>query len=164
MICTAIMRKVEIRSAKLNEIPRVRYITKLAYKVPYKGDAFATKPHEPKDIKDRLEKKELSIFVAALDGKIVGAVRCEMRDHNQLYFHKLAVLKSYRKRGIGSMLIDTVEKFAWKKGCVKILLDCVREKKLDEYYLKLGYKIDSVKKHLDYHEVYMSKELEEPLV
>jgi predicted N-acetyltransferase YhbS len=158
-IYIANMREIEIRLAKSNEIPRVRYITKLAYKIPYKGSTFATKPHEPKDIRDKLAKKELFIFVAVLDGKIVGAVRCEIRNRNQLYFHKLAVLKTYRKRGIGSMLVNIIEKFAWENGCAKVLLDCVKEKKLDEYYLKFGYKIDNLKKHLDYHEVYMSKEL-----
>jgi GNAT superfamily N-acetyltransferase len=153
------MREVEIRPAKLKEISRVRYITKLAYKVPYKGDSFANKPHEPKDTEIKFSKKELFIFVAIVNEEIVGSVRCEMKNENQIYFHKLVVLKTYRKIGIGKKLVEAVERLAREKNCVKILLVCVREKKLDEYYLKMGYEIDGTKEHLGYHEVHMSKKL-----
>lgn len=153
------MREIEIRPVKLNEITRVRYITKLAYKVPYKGDSFANKPHESEETEAKFLKKELFIFVATVNEEIVGAIRCEIRSGDQLYFHKLAVLKTYRKIGIGKMLVEAVEELARENKCVKILLDCVREKKLDEYYFKMGYEIDGTKEHLGYHEVCMSKEL-----
>jgi len=71
----------------------------------------------------------------------------------------LAVLKTYRNKNIGSALIKEVEKVAERKGCAKILLDCAREKKLHCYYQKFGYRIDIIKKHLDHHDVSMSKRI-----
>jgi len=71
----------------------------------------------------------------------------------------LAVLKTYRNNSIGESLIKQAEAVARKKGITKILLDCAQEKKLPEYYKKLGYKIDIVKKHQDHHDVYMSKKI-----
>ena len=153
------MLDISIKHAKLNELPRVKYITKLAYKIPYKNNTLITKSHEPKNIKDSFFKKEFYVIVAVQDNKIVGAVRYKFIEKNQLYFYKLAVLKTYRNKGMGSTLIKEVEKVAERKGCAKILLECAREKKLSEYYQKLGFKIDIIKKHFDHHDVYMSKRI-----
>jgi GNAT superfamily N-acetyltransferase len=88
----------------------------------------------------------------------VGSVRYKIEDKN-LYFYKLAVLKTFRFYGIGSSLLGELEKAARKKGCARIRLDCVLEKKLDKYYEKFGFQIDKVEPHLDHHDVYMSKML-----
>ena len=87
----------------------------------------------------------------------MGAVRYKFAEDNSLYFYKLAVLKTYRNKNIGSLLISEIKKVAKKKGCDKILLDCAQEKKIDVYYKKFGFKIDEIKKHQDHHDVYMSK-------
>ncbi|HAL50238.1 MAG: GCN5-related N-acetyltransferase [Candidatus Uhrbacteria bacterium GW2011_GWD2_41_121] len=153
------MLNLSIRHAKLNELPRVKYITKLSYKIPYKTNTLVTKSHEPKNIQESFLNKEFFIIVAILENKIVGAVRYKLNEKNELYFYKLAVLKTHRSRGIGSKLVNEIEKVAEKKGCAKVLLDCAREKKLPDYYKKLGYEINLVKKHLDHHDVYMSKRI-----
>jgi len=147
------------RHAKQNELARVTFITKLAYKIPYKENTLITKSHEPKDIADHFKNKKLFIIVACYNNKIVGAVRYKLNKRNSLYFYKLAVLKTYRNLGIGSSLVLELEKIALKNGYVKIFLDCAQEKKLTNYYKKFGYKIDKIKKHLDHHDVYMSKKL-----
>jgi len=148
-----------LRHAKLNELARVKFITKLAYKIPYKENTLITKSHEPKDVKEQFSRKEFFIIVAFYNDKIVGAVRYKIDKANNLYFYKLAVLKTYRKLGIGSLLIGELEKVAIKKSCAKILLDCAQEKKLDDYYKKFGFKIDKIEPHLDHHDVYMSKKI-----
>ena len=122
------MLDIFIKHAKLNELSRVEYITKLSYKIPYKNNTLITKLHEPKNIKDSFLKKEFYVIVAVQDNKIVGAVRYKFIEKNQLYFYKLAVLKTYRNKSVGSMLIKEVEKVAERKGRTKILLDCAREK------------------------------------
>jgi len=153
------MSNLLFRHAKLNELPRVKYITKLAYKIPYKENSLITRSHEPNNLKDVFLSKEFFIIVATVDKKIVGAVRYKLSKKNSLYIYKLAVLKTYRNNSIGESLIKQAEAVARKKGITKILLDCAQEKKLPEYYKKLGYKIDIVKKHQDHHDVYMSKKI-----
>jgi GNAT superfamily N-acetyltransferase len=151
------MIKIAIRQFKIRELARVRYITKLAYKIPYKEETLVTKPHEPKDEESKIKNKEEFIVVALVGDKIVGAVRYNFNKFNNLYFFKLAVLKSYRKRGVGFLLILEMEKIAKKKGCKKVLLDCAQEKRLDEYYKKFGFIIDKVEEKINHHAVYMSK-------
>lgn len=151
------MHQIEIRLAKLNEIPRVKHVTQLAYEVPYKETGIATKPHEPKEIEEMIKRNDLFIFVAIQDGEIIGSIRCEIQKDAKLYFSMLAVLKEYRNQGVGSKLVETVEEFAKAKKCGYVVLDCLKEKKLDEYYEKRGYKINDTKEHNGHHEVYMSK-------
>lgn len=153
------MVKFSIRHAKLNELPRIKYITKLAYKIPYRENTSITKSHEPDNIKSGFSEKEFFIIVAIFNDKIVGAVRYKFLEKNSLYFYKLAVLKTHRNKGIGTSLIKQTEVAAKRKGITKILLDCMQEKKLVEYYKKFGYKIDKVKRHQDHHDVYMSKKI-----
>lgn len=153
------MSNISIKYATLNELPRVMLITKLAYKIPYKENTIITKPHEPENIKEKFLNKDFFVLTAVCDDKIVGAVRYEIRKNNHLYFFRLAVLKAYRKQHVGSLLVKKVEGIAKRKKCGKILLDCVKEKKLDEYYKKFGFKIDTVRKSHDYHEVFMSKKI-----
>lgn len=153
------MPDILIRQAKPNELPRIIYITKLAYKIPYKDGALTTKAHEPKNIKEVFAKKEFFALVAEYNNKIIGAVRYKFVEKNNIYLHRLAVLKTFRNKSVGSSLVREVEKTAKKKKAKKILLDCVREKKLPDYYEKLGYKTDEIKKHHDHHDVYMSKKI-----
>ena len=153
------MSYISIRHAKSNELLRIKYITKLAYKTPYKENTRTTKPHKSNNIKRNYFKKEFFIIVAVLDGKIVGAIRYKFSEENSLYFYKLAVLKTHRNKGIGALLVNQIEVVAKRKGLTKILLDCMQEKKLSEYYKKFGYKIDKVKRHQDHHDVYMSKKI-----
>ncbi len=153
------MLPVTIRHAKLNELFRVIFITQLANKIPYQKNTLVTIPHEPEDIKSRFSKKEFFIIVAVSKNKIVGAARYKINNKNQLYFYKLAVLKTYRNKGVGSFLVNEIEKIAKRKHYSKIMLVCVQGKKLSKYYKKFGYKIDKIKKHHDHHDVYMSKTL-----
>ena len=152
--------KVLIRQAKLEDLPRVVFITKLAYKTSYKPNTPITKAHQPADLKNKFLNKEFFALVAIIDNKIVGAIKYRVKD-NSLYFYQLSVLKTYRNKGIGLFLINKVEEISKKKNCNKIQLDCLREKKLPDFYKKLGYKINKTKKHNNYHEVFMSKVVKE---
>ncbi len=153
------MPNISFRNANPTDLSRIKYITKLAYKIPYKENGLITKSPEPENLKDLFVNKQFFVIVAIVDDKIVGAVRYKLLEKNSLYLYKLAVLKSYRKLGIGESLIKRVGAVAKKKGLTKILLDCAQEKKLPDYYKKFGFKIDKIKKHQDHHDVYMSKKI-----
>lgn len=153
------MPNISIRHATAAELHRVVLVTELAYKIPYKENTIITKPHEPENVKEKFLNKDFFVLTAVCDDKIVGAVRYEIRKNNHLYFFRLAVLKAYRKKRIGSLLVKKIESIAKRKKCGKILLDCVKEKKLDEYYKKFGFKIDTVRKNHGYHEFFMSKKI-----
>ena len=147
------------RHAKLKELARVIFITKLAYRIPYKKKTIITKPHEPKDVKDQFLKKEFFIIVALHNDKIVGAVRYKFLKAKSIYLYKLAVLKTFRNNGIGAKLLKAIEAVAIKKACSKILLNCIQEKKLNDYYKKNGFKVEKIKPYHNHHDVFMFKKI-----
>jgi len=69
------MRHIFIRQAKIGDLQRIAALTRRAYRIPYKKSTFVTEPHEPNDIVGNFRRKEFFTFVAAIGGKIVGAVR-----------------------------------------------------------------------------------------
>src|SRR5680860_741544 len=148
-----------IKSANILDLSRIAYLTKIAYRSPYKKNAAVTKPHEAEDIVQNFLSKKIKILVASLNGKIVGAIKCEVRDKHNLYLYQLAVLKTFRCLGVGKALIERVELSAKKQGCIKVLLDCSKEKHLDEYYKKLGYNIYNIIKHEKYTAIHMFKKI-----
>lgn len=151
--------KTKIRQTKLAEFSRVKAITKKAYSIPYKQNGLITTPHESENEKEQVLKKEVFILAAIVDNKIVGAVRYRFEGSNNLYFFKLAVLKTYRNKGVGALLINKLEKIASAHNCKKVLLDCAREKKLDKYYERLGFKVDKTEKREKHCLVFMSKKI-----
>lgn len=155
------VNKIVIRKPKLEELKRVIRITKQAYKVPYKERGIITKSPESPDFISKYQNKEFEILVLILNGKIAGAVRYFYPEKSKLYFYRLAVLKSFRNRGIASKLIGKIEKIAKRKKIKMVVLDCMKEKQLPNYYKRLGYKISKIifKKSQRYHEVYMYKKV-----
>jgi predicted N-acetyltransferase YhbS len=153
-----IMRHMSIRQAKIGDLQRIMALTRRAYRIPYRKSAFVIGSHEPNDIVGDFRRKGFFAFVAVVGDKIVGAVRYK-KSGNALYLYKLAVLKTFRNRGVGSALVKKVEEAAKRAGCGKVLLDCAREKKLPGYYKRMGYETDGIKKHLDHHDVFMSKRI-----
>lgn len=151
------MKKILIRSAKFDDLSRISYITKLAYKTPFFKDTLITKSHQSKNIKEEFLNKEFFAVVVEYDKKIIGAVKYKIVKNKNIYLYQLVVLKTHRNKGIGLLLVNEVEKIAKMKKYRKILLDFAQEKKLAEFYQELGFKIDKIQKHHDHHDVYMSK-------
>ncbi|MEI6529259.1 MAG: GNAT family N-acetyltransferase [Candidatus Falkowbacteria bacterium] len=121
------MNRIIIRKAKFSELSRITAITKWAYRALNKNATLITKPHEPKELNEQFQKKEFFVLVCLVNGKIIGAVRYFFDENNNLYFFKLAVLKTYRSLGAGTLLIKAVEGAAIKKGSKKIFLDCAKK-------------------------------------
>lgn len=149
---------MDIRCAKLEDLKRVSYITKLAWKVPYNRLGVVNRFQENEKIIDLFKKREMKILVAEVNNKIIGALRYQYKE-NKIYFFKLAVLVSYRKNGVGTALIKRLESEAKKIKIKEICLDVMEEKFLAPYYQKLGYKIINKVKHIDHHDIYMSKKI-----
>jgi GNAT superfamily N-acetyltransferase len=95
-------------------------------------------------------------LVAYFGERMVGAVRYRIRA-GDLYFYRLAVLKRWRCRGIGSALVAAVEGVARAKGCRSVSLFCLLSKRLPPFYAKMGYKTVKKAKMGRLHGVFMAK-------
>jgi len=83
---------------------------------------------EPHEIEKKLERDPDLFLVAESEGKIVGTVLGGFDGRRGLVYH-LAVEADYRQHGIGSLLMDEIEKRLKAKGCLKCYLMVTTENK-----------------------------------
>lgn len=84
------------------------------------------------------------IFVASLDGKIIGSTTLIIE---QKFIHDgglvghiedVVVSKEYEGRGIGFKIMQAALEYAKSQGCYKTILDC--DDKVRQFYERLGFK------------------------
>ena len=94
---------------------------------------------QPRGIEvDELDDK--AIHIAAYDeDKIVGVARLHFNSKEEAQIRYMAVDENYRNRGIGSKMLENLEKIAKEKGARYIILNA-RENAV-EFYLKNGYEL-----------------------
>lgn len=99
-------------------------------------------------------------FIAEENGETAGASRWREYEPGTAKLQRIAVRIPYRKRGVGSLLVETMEKDAAALGYRKVILDaqCTAE----GFYRKLGYRTESTEPFLDagIPHVRMSKSLQ----
>jgi ribosomal protein S18 acetylase RimI-like enzyme len=88
--------------------------------------------------KDEYEKNSFHIM-AVLDDKVIGVGRLHSTGDDVFHIRYMAVDEKYKKNGIGSAIIDALEKQAALLGAKKIVLNA-RENAIG-FYQKKGYSI-----------------------
>jgi GNAT superfamily N-acetyltransferase len=81
------------------------------------------------------------LWVAEVDDEVVGYVQAELLDgHAQVA--QVSVVPQFAGRGIGRLLIHTVEEWASRCGCRSVTLTTFRDVPWNgSYYAKLGYRV-----------------------
>ncbi len=108
-------------------------------------------PATHEEVKQRIEKivldKTLTTFVAELNGKIVGFIglcKSFAYERNECYVRvtALVVSEEYRKKGIGTKLIQASEEWSRKEKASSIVLNSgINRKEAHKFYENKGYKI-----------------------
>ncbi len=95
-------------------------------------------------IRQKLERDPQLFLVAEEGDEIVGAVMGTY-DGRRGYFYRLGVLPSRQGRGIGSALVEEVERRLAAMGCKKINVLVVEDnERAKALYRKLGYSLAPV--------------------
>ncbi len=104
-------------------------------------------PYHPVFLMNLYELHGDMFFVVEWVGKIVGYIIArEVGDSGHII--AIAVAKDFRKEGIGSMLMETVEKTLLRKGVREIWLEVrVSNKEAIEFYTRLGYSMAGVQEY-----------------
>jgi ribosomal protein S18 acetylase RimI-like enzyme len=76
---------------------------------------------EPEEIQKKLQRDPELFLVAETDGKLIGTVIGGFDGRRGLIYH-LAVEAGFRQLGVGSLLMDEVERRLKTKGCLKCYL------------------------------------------
>ena len=77
--------------------------------------------HEPEEIQKKLQRDPDLFLVAEAQGRLIGTIIGGYDGRRGLIYH-LAVEATYRQQGIGSLLMDEVERRLKAKGCIKCYL------------------------------------------
>jgi ribosomal protein S18 acetylase RimI-like enzyme len=94
------------------------------------------------DIDRKLAVQRELFFVAESDSKIVGSAMAGFDGHRGWVYY-VAVHPDYRRQGIGTALMETVEESLKAIGCPKLNLQ-IREgnEEVEAFYKRLGYHVE----------------------
>jgi hypothetical protein len=77
------------------------------------------------------------IFIAIHEGKVVGTVFLQPLENNEAQLRAMAVYNEWQGKGIGRMLVNALEEYAWANGFSKVVLHS--RKVAMGFYSNLGY-------------------------
>jgi N-acetylglutamate synthase len=94
---------------------------------------------EPEEIRKKLARDPDLFLVAEADGRLIGTVIGGFDGRRGMIYH-LAVEASFRKQGVGALLMTEVERRLKEKGCIKsYLLVTMDNESAMEFYQKRGW-------------------------
>lgn len=109
------------------------------------------------DIKRDIESKE--VFVAFIDDIPVGTIRVQIFDDNTAYISRFGVRLKHQSTGIGTALMNLVDKLLQARGVKRVSLHTAsKHKDLVCFYYSRGFYIDSTTKDRGYIRALMVKE------
>lgn len=106
--------------------------------------------------------RENRIYVAKIDGEVVGGVRLEATDSERVKLSRLGVHERWKGDGVGSRLLDHAEEVARDDGYATIWLTTPEEHPyLPELYRRRGYEKtdDYPLEYRDYDEIVVEKQV-----
>lgn len=171
-----ILSKITIRPLReTDDLNEITLLLNRAYKfLADMGFRYLASHQETETTKERIKKAKCFVAVLKEDPqeKIVGIISyyspknangCDWYDKPEVaYFGQFGVDPDLQKSGIGSLLLDEVEKLAKKDKAEEIALDTAEgAAHLIKYYGNRGYRhVDYTKWHVtNYRSVIMSKKL-----
>lgn len=127
--------KVDIRRATKKDLPVLFELEKVCFK----EETFPER-----QIKYLILKARSLALVASVKGKIVGSVIILLRKHiSNARIYSLNVHTSYRRMGIGRLLMEHVERSLIKKGYKNFTLETgINNKAAQALYISRGFSAD----------------------
>lgn len=131
--------KPRIRLAKKEDLTALLELEKICIK--------EEKFHE-KQLEYLLLKGKSLVFVASIDGNIIGSMVILLREHiSNARIYILNVHPAYRRKGIGGLFMDTALKFLKEKGFNKVTIETgIDNQAALNLYMSKGFLVDKILK------------------
>lgn len=78
-----------------------------------------------------------TIFIALHEGRVIGCVFMQPIDKSEIQLRAMAVYNEWQGKGVGRLLVQAAEEWAWQEGYDKIILHA--RKVAMGFYKTLGY-------------------------
>ena len=96
---------------------------------------------EPEEIAKKLQRDPTLFMLAEIDGRIVGSVIGGFDGRRGMMYH-MAVAKHFRRKGIGTILMEALELRLKEKGCIRYYLLVAKDNiEAVDFYQKRGWEI-----------------------
>lgn len=89
--------------------------------------------------KDELENKSFHIMACDENDKVIGVGRLHFNDENEVQIRYMAIAPEYERQGIGTLILEALEKKAKQEKTKTIVLDA-RENAIG-FYKKKNYEL-----------------------
>ena len=113
-----------VRHAVEGDIPQIQEITREAFKMYMEGagitGTIAAIEETYETVKKDIETKE--VFVALIDGQIVGSVRVEIMPDKTGYLSRFGVAIAHQNNGVGKVLMNAVDRAMTELGITNLYL------------------------------------------
>lgn len=150
-----VMAELNIRDAKESDLEEIQQLYKDSYSQNRElGFPCSVENVSTDDLRQWMNAERL--WVAEIQGSIVGAVRLRDLDKKSPTLCRLGVASKYKGAKIGTQLMDFVEKYSKEKGYAGVSLSVAKDHPfLSKIYQKRGYEFGALKPYDLYDEVYM---------
>ena len=96
---------------------------------------------EPEEIAKKMQRDPDLFLLAEIDGRIVGSVMGGFDGRRGMMYH-MAVAKSFRHKGIGTTLMEALERRLKEKGCIRYYLLVAKDNtEVVDFYQERGWEI-----------------------
>ena len=119
-----------------SDISAVLEIEQVSFATPWPGRSFS----------EEICKVYGFSRVAVLDGKVIGYACADYEQHESRIL-KVAVCQDFRRRGVGTMLMNDMISELKKKGCIFMYLK-VRASNAgaQKFYQSFGFRVENIRK------------------
>ncbi|MEA5004680.1 MAG: GNAT family N-acetyltransferase, partial [Christensenella sp.] len=158
------MDQILLVKATEADAPEVLEITKRAFdlyaKEVRKRESVAALYEKLEDVLNDIRNK--NVYVARIDGEMVGSVRFELLTEGVAYLSRFSIDPEAQNLGIGGLLLEKVRIECLSMGVRAITLHTASKMRSTvAFYLKNGYYIHSISKDSDYIRALMVNEISE---
>ena len=130
------MVKPIIRDMQESDVSAILEIEQVSFATPWPGQAFI----------EETRKKYAFSKVAMLEGEVIGYA-CADYVQPESRMLKLAVHQDFRRRAVGTMLMNEMISELREKGCVFMYLKVrASNKGAQKFYELFGFKVETVRK------------------
>lgn len=153
---------MQIRKATYKDLSAILILQKEAFLQEaeiYNDYTIQPLKETQQEIENDFSKENKYFFIIEKNEQIIAAVRAEI-DNNLCSVQKLIVKPEFQNKGLGKLLMNTIED-NFRNIKKFILFTGEKSEKNISFYTKLGYQIVRKGKYLDnIHKVFMEKSIE----
>lgn len=137
-----------IRAADIDDIGLIGYIAQQVWPVAYKDilseeqlNYMLTLFYSPASLRKQITSDKHHFLIAELNDEAVGFASFGRIDAHVFKLHKLYVLSTIQKNGIGKALVDAVKEGVKEEGGSVLRLNVNRNNAAQNFYQRLGFQI-----------------------